>query len=289
MSLQAACPHSETPGGDHLPTEAARAESFREDGSEARTGVLLVNHGSRSPNWRQMLFDLHAEVAPGLLAIPGIAQVRTAFMEYTEPSIATQLRAFDESGVETVLVVPMLLTISDHSFDDIPTICGLSADPGRIAQLEREKIEVYAARAELLATLERLLHRVLPMLPEDQHEAGQHLLSEVARRTPTALVHGDLSGDHVLMADDAISGVIDWSDARVGDPALDLAWALYGAPEPFAEAVATTYGATDDELTRALAWWRLGPWYDVLWGQGPGGPAYLEAGIRSIGERLGVT
>ena len=97
-----------------------------------------------------MLLDVHARGgADELLAIPGVGQVRTAFMEYTEPSIATQLRAFDAAGIETVVVVPLLLTISDHSFDDIPTICGLSADPERVAQLRKEKIEVYRCGAEL--------------------------------------------------------------------------------------------------------------------------------------------
>ena len=113
------------------------------------TAVLLVNHGSRADAWRRMLLDVHAEVADELLAIPGVRQVRTAFMEYTEPSIATQLRACEESGAESVVVVPLLLTISDHSFDDIPTICGLAADPDRVAQLEAEKIEVYRAEATL--------------------------------------------------------------------------------------------------------------------------------------------
>lgn len=130
--------------------ELARAVSLGAgDDGGARTGVLLVSHGSRSPEWRRMLLDVHSEVAAELLAISGVAEVRTAFMEYTEPSIATQLRAFDESGVESVVVVPLLLTISDHSFDDIPTICGLSSDPERVVQLGKDKIEVYRARADL--------------------------------------------------------------------------------------------------------------------------------------------
>lgn len=130
------------------PLEATRAESVAPEGG-GRTGILLVNHGSRAVGWRQMLLDVHAQAAPELLAIPGVAAVRSAFMEYAEPSIATQLRAFDAAGIETVIVVPLLLTISDHSFDDIPAICGLHDDPERLAQLRKEKIEVYAVAAEL--------------------------------------------------------------------------------------------------------------------------------------------
>jgi aminoglycoside phosphotransferase (APT) family kinase protein len=142
--------------------------------------------------------------------------------------------------------------------------------------------EPTAARAELLATLERMLHRVLPLLPQKHQDAGQSLLRRVALRTPATLVHGDLAAHHVTVADGHLAGVLDWKDARVADPAVDLAWALYDTPEPFAEAVATTYGVTDDELGRALDWHRLGPWYEAMWGLGPGGPSFVESGIAAI-------
>lgn len=148
---QPACPHSEGPA-EASPRdrgEAGRAQSIAPVGAGGRTGILLVNHGSRAAAWRRLLLDVHAQAAPELLEIPGVGQVRTAFMEYAEPSIATQLRAFDAAGIETVVVVPLLLTISDHSFDDIPTICGLKNDPARLAQLHREKIEIYRSDAEL--------------------------------------------------------------------------------------------------------------------------------------------
>lgn len=139
-------------GADQAPAidEAARAVSMRVPfDPAAKTAILLINHGSRSPAWRRLLLDVHREVGDRLLAIPGVGQVRTAFMEYTEPSIATQLRAFDRDGIERVIVVPLLLTISDHSFDDIPAICGMSDDAERIAELEAEKIEIYSPRARL--------------------------------------------------------------------------------------------------------------------------------------------
>ncbi|MCC6617672.1 MAG: cobalamin biosynthesis protein CbiX [Chloroflexi bacterium] len=130
--------------------EAARAQSVRPGfDPDARTGILLVNHGSRSAAWRGLLLDVHDEVADSLLAIPGVGAVRTGFMEYTEPSIATQLKAFDAAGIERVIVIPLLLTISDHSFDDIPAICGLVDDPELIARLGSEGIEVYSPSARL--------------------------------------------------------------------------------------------------------------------------------------------
>lgn len=47
---------------------------------------------------------------------------------------------------------------------------------------------------------------------------------------PTA-VHGDLAADNVMMSNGAVSAIINWSNAHVGDPAQDLAWLYAAAPE----------------------------------------------------------
>lgn len=122
-----------------------------------------------------------------------------------------------------------------------------------------------ATRARLLLDLERMFHVVLPLLSEAQQEPAADLLRRVAVRTPARLVHGELAPRHLVVGPDGLAGVVDWARAGVGDPAMDLAWPLYGAPEPVAEAVATTYGVSDDELHRALDWYRLEPWYAVRW------------------------
>lgn len=135
-----------------LAEELPRSVSLGDGGlgvDEPRIGVLLISHGSRAPAWRRMLLDVHGDAAADLLETPGVAQVRSAFMEYTEPSIATQLRAFDEAGIERIIAVPLLLTISDHSFDDIPAICGQTDDQDRIAELAEEGIEVHRPQGEI--------------------------------------------------------------------------------------------------------------------------------------------
>ena len=35
-------------------------------------------------------------------------------------------------------------------------------------------------------------------------------------------IHGDLGAEHVFVDDGRITGVIDWGDAAIGDPDLDL-------------------------------------------------------------------
>lgn len=116
--------------------------------SDKKIGVLLVNHGSRSATWRQALLDLETSVQPGILANGKVSGTKTAFMEYTEPSIATRLKEFDAEGYTDVIIVPVFLTVSSHSFDDIPTIIGKKEDPQSLETLKIEKIERYTPKAE---------------------------------------------------------------------------------------------------------------------------------------------
>ena len=127
-----------------------------------KIGVLLVNHGSHSATWRQALLDLEARVRDSILASGTIEGVKTAHMEYTEPSIATQMKAFDNEGFSNIIIVPIFLTISSHSFDDIPTIIGQKEDPQLVASLAEEKIECYKAQAKTHITPLLDFSNVLP-------------------------------------------------------------------------------------------------------------------------------
>jgi sirohydrochlorin ferrochelatase len=114
-----------------------------------KVGILLVNHGSNSENWRNMLLDLDRSVRDSILGNAKVGDVKTAFMEYTEPSIATRMKEFDKEGYDEVVVVPIFLTVSSHYSHDIPVIVGLSADPKIVERLDKEKIEVYRPKAKV--------------------------------------------------------------------------------------------------------------------------------------------
>lgn len=120
--------------------------------TEKKVGVLLVNHGSVSEKWRDMLLDVENSVKDELLENKKIGDVKTAFMEYTEPSIATRLKEYDKEGYDEVVIVPIFLTVSSHYSHDIPVICGISADPKISEQLAKEKIETYKPRARVSIT-----------------------------------------------------------------------------------------------------------------------------------------
>jgi sirohydrochlorin ferrochelatase len=99
-----------------------------------------------------MLLEFHTEVEPQLLNLPGVTGVKSAFMEYNEPSIATRLKEFDKERYDEVILVPLLLTVSSHSFDDIPTIIGAKEDAHSLATMKAERIEQYTPQAHVTIT-----------------------------------------------------------------------------------------------------------------------------------------
>jgi aminoglycoside phosphotransferase (APT) family kinase protein len=99
-----------------------------------------------------------------------------------------------------------------------------------------------------------------------------------------ALVHADLGPSHLLAEGDELTGVIDWGDVRIGDPALDFAWLLQ---QPFAGAVLSDYGDQDPRLPeRALFYHRLGPWYELHYGLFYDRPEFVESGLVGVRSRL---
>ncbi len=58
------------------------------------------------------------------------------------------MKEFDKEGYTDVIIIPVFLTVSPHSFDDIPTIIGQKEDPQSVEMLKIEKIERYTPKAK---------------------------------------------------------------------------------------------------------------------------------------------
>jgi aminoglycoside phosphotransferase (APT) family kinase protein len=132
-----------------------------------------------------------------------------------------------------------------------------------------------------------------PLLPAWVARAGetelavQTRLQSLARR-PAALLHLDYHPLNVMVADRAVTGVLDWANAAVGDPRADLARTvtlLRLAPSPPGTPAVLVLG-----LGQVLeAGWRLG--YQQLAGPfGDMAPFYAWAGAmmeRDLRPKLG--
>ena len=151
-----------------------------------KIGVLLVNHGSVAKSWRKMLLNVEEQVKEEILSNPKISKVTTAFMEYTEPSIATRMREFDNEGFDEVIVIPIFLTVSSHYSHDIPVILGVSADPkAKEYMIGKEKIDVYKPKARVSIAppldystiLKKNIERRVKALSEDPGNEGVLLVA----------------------------------------------------------------------------------------------------------------
>ena len=94
-------------------------------------------------------------------------------------------------------------------------------------------------------------------------------------------MHGDLTEDHILL-DPArsarLAGVIDFTDAALGDPAFDFTWLwAYGDWAP-AHAAKSYGGETEALLSRSL-WWFVRYRIDQIWWNESGARAYDVARI----------
>ena len=144
-----------------------------------------------------------------------------------------------------------------------------------------------ATFAEAQEIRDRMAVEVLPLLPADDRGLGEALLERMAVPPPDPrLVHGDLGPTHIRVVGEVVTGVIDWGDCGVGDPALDLAWTRYGSEPEFAAALEAAYSPGDDVLARGLDWHLLGPWHEVLYGLDTDQPSYVESGLAGTVSRL---
>ncbi len=137
--------------------------------------------------------------------------------------------------------------------------------------------------------------RAFPLLAPPERRRARALFEDFFARArtgfPISVVHADLGPEHVLCSGDAVSGVIDWGDVRIGDPALDFAWLLHGVSEAFADALLAAYAeagvVVDPELRgRALFYHRLGPWYELHYGLEFDHSEFVETGLAGVRSRL---
>ena len=153
--------------------------------------------------------------------------------------------------------------------------------PGRAVQPENLSERARSALAETLAGFLRALHDMKPgpvasiLSREDEQAVASRYwedaedkiaprLSAAERRRlsdlfarhlrdprnfagPSCILHADLSVDHVLCVDQAVTGILDWGDVCLGDPDYDFAYVYEDLGEAFVREMALHYGHADPE------------------------------------------
>lgn len=153
------------------------------------------------------------------------------------------------------------------------------------------------ARDHWRRAYERARAAIFPVLAADERRWVSRLFETMLgddrylRYTP-AVCHGDLSSDHILHdpATMALTGVIDFGDLCIGDPAGELTWrGEYG--EAFFRAVLDAYDAPHDDslpdrVTMCMD--RL-PLVEIGYGVDTNRDDYVAEGRRFLRERMAIS
>lgn len=182
---------------------------------------------------------------------------------------------------------------------DVATCADSRAIAGDVAALLTRLHAVHPADARVLGVsapgkldLDVLARRataeVVPLLPWEGvaalHEAFAALREPV---DVEAVVHADLGENNVLVSGGRLAAVLDWTDAHVGDPAIDLSWFVQCLGVEVARASFAAYepprGACLDTIwRRAVAHATVQPVHAVLYGMDNGMASYVRKQLARL-------
>jgi aminoglycoside phosphotransferase (APT) family kinase protein len=233
-----------------------------DDGYDFKVVIVDERWVVRMPRRAQVVEALEQEIAllPVLAASLPVAVPRFELVSHEPPFVVYRLLAgrplVDEDSAGARAFLEALHAVET---DVLPPLDWIAAYRGNCADFER---------------------LVLPLLDVDERRRARGLFAEVETLAgfEPRVIHGDLGPSHLLVDGGRLRGVIDWGDARRGDPALDYAW-LLNVPFPGWD--------VDDELRRRSRFYhRLGPWFEAHHGLLAGRDEHVAGGLAGIRTRL---
>ena len=158
-------------------------------------GLLLVAHGAPMPAWNKPVIEFGAKVAERVKADGRFGAVRTAMLEFTEPTIPVMLAELEAEGCDRIVVVPLFVAPSGHTTYDLPTVLGLYTSPDMRALLEEEGAEIAQPSVPVIITQTLSGGDLLARYAVDQVRK----LSEDPKGEALVLIaHGD-EGHHAIV------------------------------------------------------------------------------------------
>jgi aminoglycoside phosphotransferase (APT) family kinase protein len=199
-----------------------------------------------------------------------------------------------EAGVLAYIKLPGLPLMYHPVAEPARLAPALGGFLGRLHQAPVERVEELVERdsyplSAWLRDAERDYQETSAHLPVAARCQVEGFLGHTLPEEPRveAFCHNDLGAEHVLvdLGASAITGIIDWTDAAISDPARDLA-PIYRdlGPEVFERTLAHYGGKFDDaDRERAVFYARCKLLEDVAYGLStPGARRYAEAGLARL-------
>ena len=115
----------------------------------AKSALVVIAHGSPSESWNSAVTALEDKLSK--TDIPGISYKRVAMMEFSRPDIASVMKDCEKNQIDTVFALPLFISPSGHSEDDIPNILGLKFNPSVREELKEEGINMVKTRMHIIS------------------------------------------------------------------------------------------------------------------------------------------
>jgi sirohydrochlorin cobaltochelatase len=80
--------------------------------------VVLFAHGSRDPLWHKPMEAVAAQMVSGQPEL----SVRCAYLELSQPDLASACQDLLDTGIQHIAVVPLFLGVGRHAREDLPLL-----------------------------------------------------------------------------------------------------------------------------------------------------------------------
>jgi len=192
----------------------------------AEPGLLLVAHGSPSPEWNKPVLDLGTRVAEEVQKRGGFKAVRTALLESAKPDIPTAVAELESAGCDHIIAVPLFIAPTGHTHFDVPAALGIYSSPRTSAVLAEEGAT--AARPKIPITLTQTLSEDEMLLAYALREVRK--LSKTPKEEALiVLAHGD--PEHNLLAERLMRRITTYCCGEAGIGYGD--WAFIGVGQEY--------------------------------------------------------
>ncbi len=181
--------------------------------------------------------------------------------------------------------------LADQVADTIREIHGF---PARKAMaLDVPKLTWRSEYADFYSKVKR---RIFPLMNKSLQEKAVSVLEGFLEdddnfQFEPVFIHHDLGADGHILCDPArgkITGIIDWGDAVIGDPAIDFTGLYWDCGEKFAKKALAKYDGTVDDTfwERTVFYYKIGGFYEIEHGMVTDDEVHIKKGLSHLTKSL---
>ncbi len=191
-----------------------------------KLGLLVIAHGSRSPEWNRRVLEFGQRVAEKAAEDGTFKAVRIAMLEAVKPDVPSAVVELESEGCQRIIAVPLFVAPSGHSHFDVPAVLGIYSSASTRHHLAEEGLRVARPRVPIVLTETLAQGQLLQNAALDQ---VRKLSKDPSREALVILAHGD--PDHHPLVDKLIRQVALYCCGQMGITYAD--WAYLGVGQQY--------------------------------------------------------